>query len=257
MILLLDIGNSRIKWCWHADGRWFGDGAVGRNRGAAGTAFPFFDSAPARPEAVLAANVAGDQTAAALTLAVRQNWDLPVEFARTRSRWGALRNGYEDPRQLGVDRWLTLVAACGQPDEAVCVVDAGTALTVDLLEPGGRHLGGYIVPGLDLMEASLEVRTGEIRLRAGATGASARAGSQPGRDTRSAMRQGAALAAAGLIERAQALMSCSPLTLVTGGDAEVLLGLLPARSQHRPRLVLEGLLQSLGPGSSPDDGSDA
>ena len=75
---------------------------------------------------------------------------------------GSVRNGYEDIAQLGVDRWAAIVGAYTHFGSAVCIVDAGTAVTVDLVRDGGRHLGGLIVPGLQLMRSSLEQDTEDI-----------------------------------------------------------------------------------------------
>lgn len=81
---------------------------------------------------------------------------LPYTELKTTKNAGGVENSYATPTNLGVDRWLTLVAAHSQfPKRSVLIIDAGTALTVDALSPEGKHLGGWIVPGFDLMVESI------------------------------------------------------------------------------------------------------
>lgn len=85
-----------------------------------------------------------------------QDLKLPFLELQTSEKACGVTNSYTSPKNLGVDRWLTLIAAHSlYPNRSVLIVDAGTALTVDILDPSGLHLGGWIVPGFDLMVDSI------------------------------------------------------------------------------------------------------
>jgi type III pantothenate kinase len=237
MILLVDIGNSRIKWeCRqgaqiHAEGKTLRP-AEGLDR--------TFDAqwAALTPRRVVTSNVAGQHITDQLTAWCERNWALSPRFIATAAEGYGVRNGYEDYRQLGVDRWLALIAAWHRCHGASCVVDCGTAVTLDALSPNGEHLGGMILPGLALMRMSLHKHTEGIRVEEGG---------QPvlfARNTRDGIAAGGANAVAGGIDRfvlelKQRLgeVRC----LITGGDAGYLLPLLADRFEEIPNLVLQGL----------------
>lgn len=238
MNLLLDIGNSRVKWALAKEGQWFSEAAGEMDQQLPD--WPVLDPVDVAPARVLVVNVAGRAVAESLAQRVRSRWQLSIELAQTASLFAGLQNGYRDPQQLGADRWLAMLAAREVTTGAVCVVDAGTALTVDLVEADGRHLGGFILPGPGLMRAALERSTGDIRERAAASVPDFDL-ARPGRDTGSAIEAAALQASLGLIERARNLTSTPARVVVSGGAAPWLLHALPDDSLHRPRLVLEGL----------------
>ncbi len=246
MNLLLDIGNSRIKWACNQQGRWLAENIALRTGEAAD--WDFLKTLPAEPRRILAVCVAGPEIAEQCVAASRQLWSLEVEFAIALEQQRGLRNGYRDPEQLGADRWLAMLAARRDSAEALCVVDAGTAITVDLVEADGLHRGGFILPGLGLMAAALDFGTGEIRSRAERSSAEPGNNSLgPAADTRGAINNAALLAAAGLIDRARQMTASTANLVVTGGDAPALQPLLPAGCLLRPRLVLEGLIEAFRP----------
>jgi type III pantothenate kinase len=236
VILLLDIGNSRTKWALLGPE---GLGPSGARAHGGGTEL-LPDDIPVVPKQVYAANVAGPQAAELLRGAVQGRWACPLVFARAVAVTGPVRNGYADCQQLGVDRWMAILAAYERCSSGVCVVDAGTATTVDLVAAGGQHLGGFILPGVDLMVRSLMDATGELRRLD--EGSPADETPQPATATGRAMRDGAWLATAGLVDRALGFLGNSPQVVVTGGQGERLTGLLGAR--FVAALVLEGLALS-------------
>ncbi len=245
MRLLLDIGNTRIKWGQLVDGRIQDSGEVLHRGEAFEDSLRFIDKLGHTPDSVLAANVAGVAAGNAISAAIRKKFTLPVVFAAARESQGRLRNGYHDFRQLGVDRWLAMVAACRLHSEPLCIVDAGTAITIDLVDATGLHLGGLIAPGLDLMEKSLYRDTGEIRISAAPTGYSGDAADDwPARDTATAVRLGGRAATIGLIEHSMQWLKnrfgCARLVL-TGGSAQQLRPFLDESADYQPLLVLEGL----------------
>jgi type III pantothenate kinase len=162
-----------------------------------------------------------------------------------------VRNGYLDYRQMGVDRWLAILASYVTYRSAACVVDAGTALTIDAVAADGSHRGGLIVPGPALMRRSLLQDTAGIRPAADRlVDTTSRPAAAWGRDTDSCIRLGALRATACLIEdRVKAwrdLEAPGAVLVLTGGDAAALGDALSLPVEHRPHLVLEGLALRYG-----------
>lgn len=246
MKLLFDIGNSRIKWAWLSEGTLQHAGHVGhRDRDPASVLAELPLAGPA-PAAVLVASVATVELTEAVTAAVRRAWDLPVRMAAAEDAACGVRCGYTDPHQLGVDRWLAMLAAYQTHRGALCIADIGTALTIDAVMADGQHLGGLIVPGLAMMQSALRRNTGRIDHSARlAPGPLDIAASGWGRDTEACMRDGALLAITSLIRQAVRNASGNggrATLVVTGGDAPVVIpGLVDSPVVHRPLLVLEGL----------------
>lgn len=180
--LLIDIGNSRVKWRqvrlgadatdafpdWDSTGQAIGLSDVGRIdaalRASAGNA-PL--SKPI--DMAVIANVASDAVGATVAAAVLATWPgTAVRWVRSGTgSSGGLVNGYRDPRQLGVDRWLAAVAAHALcPDRTVLVCTFGTATTIDLVEHD-RFVGGLILPGIEAMCNALTQSTARLGVRAG------------------------------------------------------------------------------------------
>ncbi|HUL19490.1 MAG TPA: type III pantothenate kinase [Steroidobacteraceae bacterium] len=242
MVLLIDAGNTRIKWARCVDGR------LGRSRAAAHGSWSAGDFArrlfgARTPQQVLVASVAGTRVRAALTQAARRA-HVPLEFVRVPRRGGGVTVGYLEPWRLGVDRYAGLVGAhalfAGVP---LLVTGVGTALTLDLLGEKGRHFGGAIIPSPALMVQSLLERTQGIRRRA--HGGARRAHGPFGRSTRAAITEGARFAAAAAIDRVAgegALhVGRRPLVVLTGGGAVGVRPLLESPCVSVPDLVLIGL----------------
>jgi type III pantothenate kinase len=235
MILTLDAGNTRIKWGLRHEGEWTQTGAlpvaeVGTLAEALGGAH--------RPERILVANVAGAMVQAAIEDAGTQLGCAP-EFIRACAQQCGVRSGYDDPAQLGADRWAALIAVRRLFVGPCLAVNAGTALTVDALSDEGVFVGGIIVPGIDLMRRALDAYTAGLRM-------------QPGEvrffpaNTGDAIMSGVAHALAGAIERMVSFMQASgqsPVRVVlSGGAAPALRPLLATPDTVVvDHLVLEGL----------------
>lgn len=245
MKLLLDIGNTRAKWAW-LDGKSLQDAGevahLGRDFREVAAAMPL--TAPV-PQAVVAASVAGPTVTGEFAAVFRQHWGLELTLAVSERRARGVENGYTEPRQLGVDRWLALLAAHDRYRANACIVDAGTAVTIDLLRADGRHQGGLIVPGLRLMRQALHMETGGIDRAARLLASAAQDLPTIGRDTAACVQNGTVLAICGLVRYcvAEIRAAAAPAVLVlTGGDAERLIpALADLGPYHRPGLVLEGL----------------
>ncbi len=246
ILLLIDVGNTRVKWTRLADGRMGKQHAVPHTtwedrklaRRVIGRGWADPDSR------ILVSSVASDDVNARLrSAAVAAGAPEPEFVAVTRSAAGVTTD-YLEPWRLGVDRFLAAIGAhhlaSGQP---VCVASAGTALTLDLVDGRGRHRGGVIVPGPGLMVESLLSNTQGIRRRA--RGGRLGGGGFFARTTRAAIGRGALYSSAAVIDRAieeaRVLVGQRPLLLLTGGGAEAIKPLLLNAAVNIPELVLHGL----------------
>ena len=138
---------------------------------------------------------------------------VPVIFAKVHTEYAGLKCGYDDPTQLGIDRWLQVLAVANHANQNYCVISCGTALTIDLAD-GLQHLGGYILPNLYLQRDSLIQNTKGIKIPDAAFEELS-----PGRNTIDAVHHGILL---GLLSTIERVMQHSPRQLVlTGGDAEL------------------------------------
>jgi type III pantothenate kinase len=240
MTLLLDIGNSRLKWALARGREFVGHGAAAHGGDRIEPALGDQLAALPRPDQVWVSNVAGSAMAEIVSRLCADLWSLTPEFAAVqRDRFG-LTTGYGDLARLGVDRWLGLLAAWDSQHRPLCVAACGTALTVDLADAGGRHLGGYIVPGPDLMQDSLMANTDGIRER-GSTPPTA----APGLSTSSCVNNGCGMAAAAFIDRcgkaARERFGDTTFCVMTGGAADLIQPLLVEDFKLDPLLVLRGL----------------
>jgi type III pantothenate kinase len=241
MKLLVDIGNSRVKWATFADGR-LGEQRAAAYEGWTGEDWRREVVGGAGVLRVVAASVASGP-AAMLDEAARSVTGRPVTYLATRAEAAGVRVAYGDPRLLGVDRWLALVAAHAMVPGPCCVADVGTAATFDALDAGGRHLGGYIVPGPELMLRALHQRTSDL---ASHTAASGEAGRAPLADnTRDAIVRGCHLAVAALVDRGvadvEARVGAKATLLVTGGGVSGIRPLIAREAVDVPDLVLRGM----------------
>ena len=232
--VLIDIGNTRLKWrasdaaavAWHAHD---GDPA------AALRTLPALAGAE-----VLIAQVMGATTRTALRAAAAAAGASAVRFADTEAERDGLRIAYGDPARLGVDRFLAMLALWRERRRGFLVAGAGTALTLDIVDDGGRHLGGYIAPGLHSMRAAVLDRTRFPHAF------DAPAVDSPGISTEGCVAEAALAAALGLLERGQRRFGLPGY--IGGGDAAILMAhLAPGHWTLREHLVLDALAQEVGP----------
>lgn len=242
-MFLIDAGNSRIK-----SGFWDGHSIA---------CIPAIETAAAalpadwrmldRPSRVAVSNVAGAAIAAKLTAWVAALWSIEPTFVTVRREAAGVVTRYENAGQLGVDRWLAALAAFHIAGAAAVVIDAGTALTIDIVDGGGVHLGGSISPGLSLMVESLSRNTAELRLE------SIEPTDGVATNTAAAISLGCIDAVVGGIERirqrVQELAGGEPLWIITGGEAPTVMEISEIDFRHVPDLVLRGLVLAVGAGS--------
>ena len=231
---VIDLGHSRIKWART------GDNGLLEHPGSSPVDQPgpletllldtpgdrAWASAQSRPEAIdWLATVARDR-GLELTVVATGSTELPVA------------PGYSG---LGSDRWLAMQWPWRQTESALCVIDCGTALTVDVVDDEGRHLGGWIMTGLTTARASLLEKAPGLPRRLDTTGAA----EHPARDSARAIVSGTALQMAGAIERAIEAASTelakNPVVWVTGGDAAAIMPLTRIQATTDEHLVLRGL----------------
>ncbi len=243
MILLLDAGNSRLKWAILRNGQFEHGGVMAQPGNAikefASATWGDFDA----PDAVMVANVAGEPFRRALNSWVKRHWKrAPENIVATAEQFGVV-NAYAEPAKLGVDRWLALLAARELHEGPLCVIDCGTALTIDVLGQDNRHLGGLIVPGIQLMRDALAGRSETIRLQI--EQATPQQVTLLGADTGSAVSGGTLYAAVALIDRIladlRAEFGSQLQCILTGGDAQQLQPILSQKCHLEDDLVLLGL----------------
>ena len=237
--LLIDIGNSRVKWALtppHHAGALAEDEAAAHQGDPAGIVALLPECRPAR---IAVSQVLGAEVGARLGLALQSRYGIAPVLARVRPDHCGLRIAYADPARLGVDRWLAMLAArrlsLAQP---VIIAMAGTALTLDVVDAHGRHLGGFIAPGLHTARRAML--------------ASTRFDHQPGQEdpaglgatTEACVASGARLACLGALDRGAALAPANAQKWIGGGDAATLAPDLP-NWRVVPNPVLSGLMAML------------
>lgn len=249
MLLLVDAGNTRIKWALVDDaaadshdvaalGRWKAFGSV--SHAEAGTLAQAWRALPVTR--VLLSNVAGAAVRAALEHALAQGFpqNTPVvDWFASVAALAGIRNAYRNPSQLGCDRFASMIGAHALfPQQALIVATCGTATTVDAVERDGLFLGGMILPGLGLMASALASNTAQLPQVAAHI-----AVAQPFADhTDAAIVSGCLMAQAGAIERAVAAHPQQPVRcVVAGGAAGYIAPHLSVAHQIVDNLVLIGL----------------
>lgn len=242
MQLLIDIGNTRIKWAEltaQGIGEQHASSYAGWDRASLAENLL---SSSAKPERVLVSNVGGDAFAQLLGDSLRSKWAVSPEFVRSTAQAAGVRNAYPRPEQLGVDRWLGVIAAHQMLREAVCIVGVGTAMTIDGVDAKGNHTGGVIVPGPELAIASLFKGTSDLALRSQAGEVKAALFAD---NTLGAIHQGVAHMLASLVEKSIDAMTgtfgAQPILVFTGGASDRIAPLVQTAHRFVPDLVLRGL----------------
>jgi len=154
-IMLLDIGNTNLKWAWLQDGAPGQVTSISHKEQTLErlTASQWASIQP--PTQTYISNVAGTDIEQQLRNWITQHWSHEPRFIRATANACGVINAYREPARLGVDRWLTLIALRARFSSPVCVLDCGTAVTIDVLGLSGQHLGGLILPGFGLMQHAL------------------------------------------------------------------------------------------------------
>ncbi|NNM51297.1 MAG: type III pantothenate kinase [Pseudomonadales bacterium] len=160
-ILLMDWGNTRLKWLMRSD---LDQGARAQAACISEYGLPDAMNAMGQIERIWVSSVRSLADEVWLNQACWNRWGVIPEFARSEAFCAGVVNAYQEPGLLGVDRWMVLLAARHLCLGSVLVVDAGTAVTLDALDAQGRHLGGFILPGYELMLHALNQHTARINV---------------------------------------------------------------------------------------------
>ncbi|MGH8494327.1 MAG: type III pantothenate kinase [Moraxellaceae bacterium] len=235
LVYYFDMGNTRGKFWRERDGVVEARAYVPHEGDMSAVLMGLTDEFQSLPDAVLGASVLDDATLEAFSAACLAQWSLRPSFARSSASHAGVVNAYVmDPLRLGVDRWLALIALRERRQD-ICVVDCGTAITLDAMTANGVHLGGYILPGLSMMAGVLLSETRRVRFDSAAV----EEGLTLGRSTGEAVKHGALAAVAALIEKVVAERGCT--LVLTGGDAARVSAHLACRHELQPELLLHGL----------------
>lgn len=236
MNLLIDLGNSRLKW------------SLALNSELSSITFmdyrlpDFWQNLREQwrsllpPENIAIASVAAQPILDSLIALCRQLWgQAEIIFPRSTGLAFGVCNGYTQPERLGVDRWLALIGAHLHYSENKCVVDCGTAITLDVIRADGRHLGGLIAPGMNAMKQALTTQTAALQYHGHQAEFGLATATEP------AIANGVLLAACGLIEQTFGLLDDSYRLILTGGDAIGVSSALNRTMTVDPQLVFKGL----------------
>src|ERR1700750_1690274 len=219
MILVIDVGNTRLKWAWLTSTGLSDQQAVVHRDAKPGLWTTALFEGGQRPTRVLVSNVAGPSMAKILARMTKKTFKLDVEFVTAQPEFQGRKSGYLDPSLLGADRWLALIGAWTKARGALCVVDAGTAVKVDSVDANGQHLGGLIAPGIHMMREALMNKTSDIA-KAAASSTPSLAGILAN-NTVGAVSRGAVFALAGMADRAAEIIGpstgASPRLVITRG----------------------------------------
>lgn len=233
MIIDIDIGNTRVKWRVRDGARPIARGTQNTDRLIDGAALQL-DQVP-RLSAARICSVADDSVGQNIQRQLRTRDDIEARFARVSRRAGGVECGYSPVEALGTDRWLAMLAGFQRVAGATLIVDAGSALTLDIVTAEGRHLGGYIVAGQRLMRSALWRGTHAVKVDSTPVGNLL----VPPTNTLDAVGNGGLLSATAMIEKI-ARQHCAAIVM-TGGDGRLLAAHLAVPTLYFDDLVLEGL----------------
>ena len=216
LTLVVDIGNSRIKWARIDGGTLVDPGEAVHSESPAGALRAMVEAQPGRVGRLVATHVGGEALGSALNDLGKEHWGVTPEFVIPMEEAHGVRCAYQDPVRLGADRWVAMIAARHSAPGAACVIDAGTTVTLDALDAGGRHLGGLIMAGPRIVYAALERETSGIGETSGTP--EAPVGIEVlGLNTEDAVAKGARLGLAGaflLLRVGSNLLDASELTAI-------------------------------------------
>jgi type III pantothenate kinase len=238
-MLLVDIGNSRLKWAIADEHGLTENGNYIYHKSDLTGNLDHAWQGISPPDQVWVSNVTKNAIAGQLEHWITEHWKCVTRFASVSPAACGVINAYPDYQRLGIDRWLALIATWHKYKSAACIIDCGTAVTVDGLNIRGEHIGGLILPGISLMQQSLIDATALPDARP------VEAFSTLANNTEQAVIAGCRLAVAGLVERVSRDMQNrydnAIFTILTGGEAEIIGNLLAIDYKYEPHLVLEGL----------------
>ena len=236
MYLLIDAGNTHLKYSYEKAGKFHDIQRLQHDE----LSESYFNAHWKSVDQIIIASVAKASIVTQI-LQWSANLNIKVQQVHSEIQRFSVTVGYENVSQFGVDRWLALIGAAKIfPQQTCLIVDSGTATTVDLLTDKGKHIGGWIFPGLDLMTTSLSLNTANIgKTQALATQVNFE------NNTQGNVINGCVAATVGAIELAIKQVNQYEQTvdqfILTGGKADQLSGYFNGRAVVINELVFHGL----------------
>jgi len=239
MILLLDLGNTALKWVL-SDKREFSQyGRIEHSDLSPSELDTLWETLP-RPDSVVIASVGSSSVYTQVETLVGKLWNRELLRLESEVECGGVHNAYAVNENLGVDRWAAMIAARAIHSGAFCVIDCGTAITIDIVAADGQHQGGVIFPGLSMMQDSLLSKVNLPVDKLGHAGRQAMAG-----NTQDAVNNGICYASVAAIDRIVLELAQEggkePSCVITGGDSERIRPLLQKPCLYEPDLVFKGM----------------
>lgn len=238
LLMEFDCGNSAAKWRLLSIGGVVKKGSI-LYRDSFTELFQALEYVAGQVVGCRVVSVADAAVVAVLKNAWKEWSSSPIEFAAVKRECAGVRCGYDDLSQMGVDRWSAIVGASQQHSGPCIVVDAGTAITADILDSRRCHTGGFILPGFDLMLGALRDKTAIPDSRIPEV--SALGAMRPGKDTPSAIVNALSSAISAFVSNILSRAESDSVVFLAGGHAEVIESLLGRETLLRPELVFEGL----------------
>ena len=243
-ILLLDIGNTRIKWGIFDNHNILINGAVNVRESEQDNFLSLYQSFPSGIEKAVASSVLDSDISIKLKKTFKSFFGFKIEFIETDENSHNVINGYDEPLSLGVDRWVAMIAARNEFKKDVMIIDMGTAITIDLIDKYGTHRGGKILPGFKLMSEALNKNTSNIQQTINLHNIEKKDIQFWGKDTRNVIISGITSAISGAIQVSLDELNSNgeeAVVIITGGDSEFFKDYLDRAYKFRPNLVLSGL----------------
>ncbi|MBK8814023.1 MAG: type III pantothenate kinase [Methylococcaceae bacterium] len=240
MKLLIDLGNTRLKWAIANTLDLADQPPINNTEINPDTLFAAWRNLAPTPECLGIACVGSGRLLETVVSVATTLWPaITIYQAKSAAHCLGVYNSYPEPEKLGVDRWLSMIAGFNTYRSALCIVGCGTAITLDRLDSSGKHLGGLICPGLRLMRHALADGTENLK------SVSRNFPFELANFTDAAIYNGALAAACGLIEHTLKHQTEELQLLLTGGDAGIIAAQLDRSALIEPNLVLRGLALSI------------
>ena len=240
MRLLIDIGNSRLKWSWQSHLQLGPIDAIAYDAKTLANELLVLWLEETPPESVWVASVAKPAVKKILDQFLSSQWGVTAHYIQaTPSALGVI-NAYAEPARLGCDRWAAMLAAYQLENNCVMIVDCGSAVTIDAIDSEGHHLGGTISPGISLSNTVLTHHT-NLQWHANDSVLPDKVFAT---STAEAIMTGIGHGIVGLIEHAYHQLIESghhPVIYLTGGDAVYISKALHIEHKYVEDLVLQGL----------------
>ncbi|MDH5736514.1 MAG: type III pantothenate kinase [Gammaproteobacteria bacterium] len=240
-MLLIDIGNTCFKWAVSSEDKFVQKGIKCYQSAEITDLFDEVFSSVSVQKRIYISCVASENIKQKIECWFKKNWQVNSVFVVSQASQAGLFNAYNDAEKLGVDRWCAMIGAWVKYKKAFCIIDCGTAVTLDVVDNEGHHLGGLIMPGLTMMQAALSQGTAGISHGSGER-------LELAKKTTDAVNSGCyQLLSSGLemmLNKHRLMLGNDLLCIVTGGDGAELSKQFKCDYIFEPDVILYGLQQA-------------